>query len=187
VPSPPLLTVGHGTLAAEDLSALLVGAGVELLVDVRAYPGSRRHPWMARAEMAQWVPDAGVAYRWDGRLGGRRRASPESPHVALRVPAFRAYADHMGTAEFAGALDDLMDDVRARRTAVLCSETLWWRCHRRLISDAAVLRRDTPVLHLAHDGGLAPHVVTDAARLADPPTDLVVYDVGAPGSLPLEG
>jgi uncharacterized protein (DUF488 family) len=177
-----LYTVGHGTLAAGELAALLTGAGVELLVDVRSYPGSRRHPQFGRSEMERWLPEAGVAYRWERRLGGRRRTRPDSPHVALRNEAFRGYADHMDGPAFGAALDAVLAEAAERPTAVMCSETLWWRCHRRLLSDAAELTRGAEVRHLRHDGTPAPHAVTDGARVED---GRVVYDVGGERPLPL--
>jgi uncharacterized protein (DUF488 family) len=177
-----LLTVGHGTLSAGAFADLVTGAGLSLLVDVRSYPGSRRHPQFGRVEMARWLPEAGVEYRWDKRLGGRRRTRPDSPHVALRHPAFRGYADHMGSAEFAGALDDVLAAAARRTTAVMCAETLWWRCHRRLLADATELTRGVGVRHLLHDGRLEPHVVTEGARLEG---GYVVYDVGGERPLPL--
>jgi uncharacterized protein (DUF488 family) len=180
MPEVELLTVGHGTLPADELAALLAGHGVALLVDVRSYPGSRRHPQFGRAEMAAWVPEAGVAYRWDPRLGGRRPVRADSVNVALRNAAFRGYADHMTTPEFRQALDDVLADAAGRRTAVMCSESLWWRCHRRLLSDAATLVGRAAVTHLMHDGRTVPHPLTDGVRLEG---DHLVYDVG--GTLPL--
>jgi uncharacterized protein (DUF488 family) len=177
-----LLTVGHGTLSASELASLVSDAGVALLVDVRSYPGSRRHPQFGRSEMTRWLPEAGVEYRWERRLGGRRPVRPGSAHVALRNPAFRGYADHMEGAEFAAALDELVAWAAAQRTAVMCAESLWWRCHRRLLADAAVLRWGVAVQHLLHDGSLAPHALTEAARLAD---GRVVYDIGGERPLPL--
>ncbi|HEY8524933.1 MAG TPA: DUF488 domain-containing protein [Acidimicrobiales bacterium] len=177
-----LLTVGHGTLTAEAFAELLTGAGVELLVDVRSYPGSRRHPQFGRDEMARWLPEAGVAYRWERRLGGRRRTRPDSPHRALRHDSFRGYADHMETPAFAAALDELLAEAARRPTAVMCAESLWWRCHRRLLADAAVLTRGATVHHLHHDGRTEPHTVTEGARRDG---DRVVYDVGIERPLPL--
>jgi uncharacterized protein (DUF488 family) len=198
-----LLTVGHGTLAADELVELLRGAGVRLLVDVRAYPGSRRHPQFGREALAGRLPDEGIEYRWEPRLGGRRSTRPDSPNVALRNDAFRAYADHMATTEFARALDDVLHEAARRTTAVMCAESVWWRCHRRLLADAAVLTRDAEVRHLLHDGRLAPHHLTDGARLvregseSDDRAGLdelgrrapgrdrhVVYDVGGDQPLP---
>ncbi len=181
-PTVELLTVGHGTLAVGELSDLLRRHGVALVVDVRSYPGSRRHPHVGREQMARWLPEAGVAYRWEPRLGGRRRARPDSPHVALRNAAFRAYADHMAGEEFRAGLDAVLADATERRTAVMCSESVWWRCHRRLLADAAVLVRRAQVRHLMHDGRLVDHPVTDGARLDGA---RVVYDVGGDQPLPL--
>jgi uncharacterized protein (DUF488 family) len=177
-----LLTVGHGTLTADQLADLLRGHGVELLVDVRSYPGSRRHPQFGRGQMEAWVPDAGIGYRWERRLGGRRPTRPDSVNVALRNDAFRGYADHMAGAGFRAALDEVLADAAAGPTAVMCSESVWWRCHRRLLADAAVLVDAATVVHLMHDGRRVPHAVTDGARRAD---GHVVYDVGGDVPLPL--
>ncbi len=171
-----LLTLGHGTAPAAHVVELLAGAGVRALVDVRTHPGSRRNPQFRREAMEAWLPGAGVTYRWEPRLGGRRRALPASRHVALRDPAFRGYADHMESESFAAALDELLAGCAREPTTVMCAESVWWRCHRRLLADAAVLTRDAEVLHLFHDGRLRPHPVTDGARVED---GVVVYDVVA--------
>jgi uncharacterized protein (DUF488 family) len=176
-----LLTVGHGTASAEELAALLTGAGVERVVDVRTAPGSRRHPQFRREAMAGWLPAAGVAYRWEPELGGWRRPDPASVNHALRDPAFRGYADHMRTPPFWVALDRLLAEAADAPTAALCSETLWWRCHRRLLADAAALARGVEVVHLDHRGHLAPHRPTDGVRRDG---DLLAYDVGATPPLP---
>jgi uncharacterized protein (DUF488 family) len=176
-----LLTVGHGAQEADELAGLLRGAGVRLLVDVRSFPGSRRHPQFGREALADWVPAEGVEYRWEPKLGGRRRARSDSRNVALRNEAFRGYADHMATGEFADALDELLAAAARRCTAVMCAESLWWRCHRRLLADAAALTRSVDVRHLLPDGRLAPHQITDGARVAD---GHVVYDLGADQPLP---
>ena len=169
VPAPPLLTVGHGTLAQQPFAELLRGAGVTSVVDVRRFPGSRRHPHFAADAMRDWLPQSGIGYRWEPRLGGRRRLD-ESQADADRwwtVEAFRAYAAHTRTPEFAAALAEVLA-ARGEpgRTAVMCSESLWWRCHRRLIADVTVLLHDVPVHHLAHSGGLTPHVPAAGARVA---------------------
>ena len=174
-------TVGHGTLPAADFAALITGVGIEVVVDVRSFPASRRHPQFRREAMERWLPDAGVVYKWEPRLGGRRRPRPDSPHGALRVPAFRAYADHMETAEFRDAVDELLAEAGTRPAAVMCAESLWWRCHRRLLADAAVLLRGAAVEHLFHDGRLDPHRPTPEARVDE---QRLVYDGGEPG-LPL--
>ena len=182
MPGVELLTVGHGTLPADDLAALLAGQAVALLVDVRTYPGSRRHPQFGRTEMARWLPDAGVDYRWERRLGGRRPVRPDSVNVALRNEAFRGYADHMTTTEFRAALDGVLAEAAIGRTAVMCSESLWWRCHRRLLADAATLLGGAAVVHVMHDGRTVPHPLTDGVRRDG---DHLVYDVGGTVPLPM--
>lgn len=187
-----LYTIGHGTLPAEELLTLLRRRGIERLVDVRSFPGSRRNPQYGREAMAGWLPDAGVTYEWEQRLGGRRRKVVErSRHTAWREEAFRSYADWMETDEFRAGLRTLTgpfdtdsrdaDSVSGpgerapQRTAFMCSESLWWRCHRRLISDHLVLVEDIEVLHLMHDGRDTLHQPMAEARVED---GTVVYDGG---------
>jgi uncharacterized protein (DUF488 family) len=174
--APGLTTVGHGTLDAAAFGALLTAAGTGTLVDVRSFPGSRRHPHFGREHMEQWLPALGVAYQWERALGGFRKPQAGSPNVALRHPAFRGYADHMRTAEFRAAVDRLVAGAAAHAITVMCSETLWWRCHRRLLADVLVLARGVDVRHLRHDGRTEPHRLTEGARLAD--DGLPVYDAG---------
>ena len=173
-----LLTLGHGTAGRDQLTALITAAGGEVLVDVRRFPGSRRNPDVAREALAAWLPAAGVDYRWEPRLGGRRRLPPgeTSPDTWWRVEAFRAYAAYMRTDEFAVALADLLGGLETARTLVMCSETLWWRCHRRLISDAATLLHGVAVEHLGHDGSLSPHRPSEGARVVG---GQLVYDGAA--------
>jgi uncharacterized protein (DUF488 family) len=170
----PVRTVGHGTLGAPELTVLLQQVGIDVIADVRRFPGSRRHPHVAREAMAEWLPAAGIDYHWIEALGGRRPSVPDSPHRALRNPQFRAYADHMTTPEFRRGLVEL-GELRVDRTvAVLCAESVWWRCHRRLLADHLVLIEGTPVEHLFHDGRLAPHAPTPEARVE---ADDVLYDL----------
>jgi uncharacterized protein (DUF488 family) len=171
-----LFSIGHGTADAGRLVALLRGAGVRQLVDVRTAPGSRRNPDMKRDEMACWLPEQGVGYRWERRLGGWRRDPPDSPDTALRNRSFAGYAAHMRTPEFRTALDELLATAREAHTAVLCSESLWWRCHRRMIADFALLARGVTAHHLMHDGRSPEHRPTDGVRLRD--DGLLVYDAG---------
>jgi uncharacterized protein (DUF488 family) len=172
-----LLTVGHGTLSEDRLGALLTGAGVERLVDVRTAPGSRRHPHVNRTELEVWLPGLGIPYSWEPRLGGWRKPRPDSPNTTLRNDSFRGYADYMRTPPFWEALDEVLLGSAEYRTAVMCSEAVYWRCHRRLIADGAELGRQAQVQHLGHDGSLVRHRLTDGARRDG---ELLVYDYGAP-------
>ena len=179
-----LITVGHGLLDAETFATRLRDAGVVSVIDVRTAPGSRRNPAFGRAELERWLPENGSAYRWEARLGGFRRPVDRSPNLALRHSGFRGYADHMRTEQFAAALDGVLTDARLTAlsgdsglTTVMCSESVWWRCHRRLLADAAVLLRGAEVRHLMHDGRVVPHQITAGARVGS--DGLIVYDGGA--------
>lgn len=170
--APRLLTVGHGTATGEELAALLTSAGVGDLVDVRRFPGSRRDPSVGRDALAATLPAADIAYRWEERLGGRRRVPREETITDpwWRVASFRAYAAHARSPDFSAAMAELLDRVRepgAPTVAVMCSESLWWRCHRRLISDVAVLLHGVPVAHLTHDGRLSAHRPAEGARVTE--------------------
>lgn len=162
-----LLSVGHGRLDRTQLAELLHSAGVESLVDVRRFPGSRRNPDLSSDAMTQWLADAGIGYRLERRLGGRRRlpagTTPEDSW--WRVEQFAAYAAHTRTEEFADALDGLLEESARRRTAMMCSESVWWRCHRRLVADVVVLRFGHDVEHLMHDGHLLAHEAAPGARM----------------------
>ncbi|MFG2157649.1 DUF488 domain-containing protein [Streptomyces olivaceus] len=171
---PHLVTFGHGTAGRSELAALLRDAGVAAVVDVRTAPGSRRDPDLLRERLARWLPEEGLGYRWERRLGGFRKPAPDSPDVVWRNASFRGYAAHTRTPEFVAAMDELLAQAARERSAVMCGEAVWWRCHRRLVADFAVLARDTPVDHLMHDGRLTPHSPTPGARLR--PDGLLVYD-----------
>jgi uncharacterized protein (DUF488 family) len=173
-----LLTVGHGTAGRPELAELLQGVDLSRLVDVRRFPGSRAHPHVAAVALAEWLPASGIAYRGEQRLGGRRDSPPDSPDTWWQVTAFRGYAAHMRTPEFRDAIDDLLADADAGRTAVMCSESLWWRCHRRLIADFLTVARGVTVHHLDHRGKLTEHRVAEGARLQSP--DALVYDAPSP-------
>jgi uncharacterized protein (DUF488 family) len=170
-----LLTLGHGAASEVDLAALIRGNRIRAVVDVRTVPKSRAHPHVWAEAMARWIPDlSGASYQWRPTLGGFRKPRPDSPNVALRHPAFRGYADYMQTPEFIQALDDLLGMATKKTVAIMCSESLWWRCHRRLIADAATLLRGVDVTHVMHSGPQQPHVVTDGARVLS--GDIVQYD-----------
>jgi uncharacterized protein (DUF488 family) len=163
----PLLTVGHGPQDSTALGARLTGAGVERLVDVRRFPGSRNNPDVRREALEEWLPALGVGYRWDARLGGRRSLPAGHPVEDgwWTVAQFAAYAAHTRTPEFGAALDEVLADAARTTVAVMCSESVWWRCHRRIVADVAVLARDVPVQHLMPDGRLTPHRPSEGAVL----------------------
>jgi uncharacterized protein (DUF488 family) len=173
-----LLTFGHGTATAERMTELLTNAGVVVLVDIRTAPGSRRQPQVARAELERWLPEAGIAYRWEKRLGGFRKAPPDSPDVVWREDMFRGYAAHMRTGDFLAATDEVLAQASADATAVMCSESLWWNCHRRLFADFVSAVREVPVRHILHDGRLEEHRLSPGLRQRD--DGLLVYDAGQP-------
>jgi uncharacterized protein (DUF488 family) len=163
----PLFTVGHGPQDRAALGSRLAKAGVDRIVDVRRFPGSRNNPDVTRESLEQWLPALGIGYRWDERLGGRRRLPPGEPVADgwWTVAQFAAYAAHTRTPEFTAALDEVLAESADAAVAVLCSESVWWRCHRRLIADVAVLARGVPVTHLMPDGRLTPHRPSDGAVL----------------------
>jgi len=175
-------TIGHGNRSIEEFLALLKHAGIECLVDVRAYPASRRHPQFARDVLEKSLADAGVRYVWEGKaLGGRRKLEKNSPHVALRNPGFRAYAGYMTTEEFRQALDRLVETGRERRTAIMCAERLPWKCHRNLVADSLVAR-GIRVVHLMSVGESREHTLS---RLVRNDGERLVYDAGEQEELEL--
>lgn len=164
-----LRTFGHGTASEDQLSALIRAHDLQQVIDVRTVPRSRLHPHVWREEMEQWVPrETAARYLWEPSLGGFRRVHRESTNTGLRNDSFRGYADYMQSAEFLQALDDLMHSSANQRSAVMCSESVWWRCHRRLIADAATLLYDANVLHIMPDGSQRSHRLTEGvAREGD--------------------
>ena len=168
-----LLTVGHGTAGQAEFTQLLSGAGIQALVDVRIAPGSRKFPHFSKDLLAEWLPAAGVEYRWEKRLGGFRKLPPDSPDVALRNESFRAYAAYMRSPEFLAALGALITQAGEQSVAIMCSETVWWRCHRRLIADHLVLLDGVDTRHLMPGGKLVPHQPTSGVRVQG---DQLVYD-----------
>jgi uncharacterized protein (DUF488 family) len=162
-----LFTVGHGTASEEDFAGLLRSAGVTSLVDVRIGPGSHKYPHFGKDRLALWLPEAGIDYRWEKRLGGFRKLLPDSPDTALRNESFRAYAGYMRSEDFLAAAAELVAGSQAATTAIMCSETLWWRCHRRLIADHCVLLAGLPVEHLMPPAKAVPHVPTKGVRVTE--------------------
>ena len=125
--------------------------------------------------MAHWLPESGIGYRWEPRLGGWRRVSGESPDVGLRNASFRAYAGYMRSADFRAGIDELLSDAAEQQVAIMCAETLWWRCHRKLVADYLTLVRGVRVCHLMHDGKLTAHRPTAEARIDG---DVLIYNAG---------
>ena len=160
-----IYTIGHSNRQLDELVELLCEHEIALLVDVRRFPGSRGQPWFRRESLEVALPEAGIDYRWMEALGGRRSGFPkeDSRNLGLRVDSFRQYADYMQTDDFRAALDDLLEEARRQRIAMMCAEAVYWRCHRRLISDylTALGHR---VHHIMGPSQLRPHKPTDAAR-----------------------
>lgn len=156
-----IYTIGHSTRAIEEFLTLLEAARIERLVDVRRFPGSRRHPQFNREALAETLGSAGIEYLHRPSLGGRRRAARDAPPSAWRNEGFRGYAEYMHTPEFHQALDELVALGRERSTVIMCSEAVPWRCHRNLISDALYARGVT-VEHIL-DGKISPHSLTSFA------------------------
>jgi uncharacterized protein (DUF488 family) len=160
-----LYTIGHSTRPWDAFVAMLADAGIEVLVDVRRFAGSRRNPQFSRDAMPAALAAAGIRYWPLEAMGGRRKPSPASPNTAWRVEAFRAYADHLASPLYIGAREALMQAAAGARCAVMCAEALWWQCHRRLIADDFVARGWT-VLHLMAPGKVEPHLLNPDALMA---------------------
>ena len=159
-------TIGHGTRPVEELASMLGSAGVELLIDVRAHPGSRRQPQFNRTALESWLAEHGIGYQWEGRaLGGFRRPRPNSRNTGLRNESFRGYADYMESGEFAAGAGRLVESARGTRLAMMCAEQHPSRCHRRLISDW-LASREIEVEHLIDMRRSEPHVLTKGAVIA---------------------
>lgn len=161
---PTVFTVGHSTREADELVELLGRNGVDLLIDVRRYPTSRRHPHFSREPLADRLAASGIGYRHAPDLGGRREGARDSPDRGWRNAGFRAYADYMGTAGFRAALDGVLEDAGRSTVAIMCAEAVPWRCHRNLISDALVAR-GVEVRHILSDAEPSAHELSGMARV----------------------
>jgi uncharacterized protein (DUF488 family) len=175
-------TIGHSTRTAEELIDVLAAHEIEAVVDVRRFPGSRRLPQFGSEALSGSLRAAGLAYWWIEALGGRRRPDPESPNDAWENEAFRGYADHTESEEFAEGLFELLMVANGIRTAVMCAELLWWRCHRRIIADVLVSLRYR-VRHIRDAGAAELHDLAPPARMVDgaltyaaPTIQLDLYD-----------
>jgi uncharacterized protein (DUF488 family) len=162
-----LCTIGHSTHSLGQFLALLGQHGIEVMADIRRFPGSRKFPHFNQDNLASTLPKAGIEYRWLEALGGRRRTKTNfsSNNLGLRNESFRNYADYMQTDEFSAGVQQLLAAAAGKPTAFMCSESVFWRCHRRLVSDF-LLVNGIIVQHIMASGELRPHTLTEGARVA---------------------
>ena len=161
-----LWTIGHSTRALDEFIALLQQNNIQVLADVRHFPGSRKYPHFNVEPLREALRGAGIDYQPFTELGGRRKVQPDSPNTAWRHPAFRGYADYMQTDAFREGIERLKSLSTTKRTAIMCSEAVWWRCHRGLVADVFKLN-GTRVLHIMGPGEPREHPYTSAARVAN--------------------
>jgi uncharacterized protein (DUF488 family) len=159
-----IYTIGHSTRTIEEFIALLHGQGIDLLVDIRRFPGSRRYPHFGKEELPRHLKAAGIDYLHEEVFGGRRDPRPDSVHLAWRNPQFRGYADHMDTPEFQSALDRLLERADEHRQVLTCAEAVPWRCHRQLTADA-IVGRGARVLDIISAGEPAEHKLHKEAQV----------------------
>ena len=159
-----IFTIGHSTHSAEEFCALLTKHEIQLLADIRRFPGSRKFPHFNRENLVATLTKTGIEYRWLEELGGRRKGgrTESSPNIGLRNESFRNYADYALTPPFRKALRDLEKAAELHRPAIMCAETLWWRCHRRIITDY-LLADGNKVVHILGPGKTEPGRLTEAA------------------------
>lgn len=161
-----LWTVGHSTLAADLFLELLTSHRIVHLADVRRFPGSRRYPQFNQQPLREMLQASGIAYHHIPELGGRRTPRPDSPNTGWRNESFRGYADFMETEEFRHGIARLIELAESGRTAIMCAEALWWRCHRGLIADY-LKAGGLEVCHITGPGKSDPHPYTQAARIVE--------------------
>lgn len=162
-----LYTIGHSTRTIEELIAALAAHQIQTLVDIRAFPMSRRLPQFNRESLEQTLPAAAIHYQWMKALGGyRKKILEESPNIALRNPSFRNYADYMLTPEFDRAMSEMLALASSSRTAYMCAERLYFRCHRMLVSDWLVAHGHE-LFHIDTSGPVKPHTLAADARIID--------------------
>jgi uncharacterized protein (DUF488 family) len=159
-------TIGHSTLPMDEFIAHLRSFGIETLVDVRSFPGSRRYPQFNKENLRESLAAAAIQYAHMPELGGRRKAKPDSLNMAWRNESFRGYADYMETPAFREGIEDLLERARHRRTLIMCAEAVWWRCHRSLIADYLKAAGVT-VMHILGEGKSDEHPYTSAAQVVN--------------------
>ena len=161
-----LYTIGHSTQPLENFVAALTAHAIRLLVDVRRFPSSRRHPQFGSARLGASLADNAIEYTHEPELGGHREPLPDSPNTAWREAAFRGYADYMEMPLFAAAIDRLIERASGQRVAIMCAERAWQNCHRGLIADY-LKARGHEVVHILSATSNEPHPYTNAARIVD--------------------
>jgi uncharacterized protein (DUF488 family) len=160
-------TIGHSTRPIEEFISLLEENQIKLLIDVRAFPGSKRYPQFNKEALAKSLTTHGIRYEHFPELGGKRKSKPDSRNTAWRNASFRAYADYMDTEQFQKGIERLLDlAAEAGPTAIMCAEAVWWRCHRSLIADYLKARR-VEVLNILGANKAEPHPYTPAARIVN--------------------
>lgn len=166
---PEIYSIGHWNYSLEQLVGLLAQHEIKALVDIRRFPGSRKFPHLGQQSLSAALPKAGIDYHWLEALGGRRNSKKDgstSVNLGLRNESFRNYADYMLTEEFRQGIKSLLEIAGKKRTAIMCAEAMFWRCHRRLVSDF-LLTHDITVQHIMPNGKLHPHTLTDGAKVED--------------------
>ena len=159
-------TIGHSTHPEEKFTEILIGHRIEVLVDVRTFPGSRRYPQFNKSALSESLERISVTYKHEPRLGGRRIPRKDSHNTAWRNASFRGYADHTETNEFQTGIKELLEVAEHARTAVMCAEAVWWKCHRSLIADYLKADGHT-VIHIIDAKKAEEHPFTSAARIVD--------------------
>ena len=168
----PVFTIGHSTRSSAEFIGLLREWSIDLLIDVRRFPMSRRYPHFNEGTLASDLKQAGIAYLHQDVLGGRRSPRKDSPNTAWRNAQFRGYADHMESYEFRAAVSAIVSRARDHTQAVMCAEAVPWRCHRNLLADALIVR-GIDVRHIMQPGKANPHKLNKDARVVD--ADHLVY------------
>lgn len=167
-------TIGHSTRSLPEFLAILKAYGISAIADVRAFPNSQRFPHFSQKSLAAALAKAGIAYVWLGKeLGGYRKTGlgQASPNTAWQSQGFQNYADHMLSEEFREGVEKLLQLGQRERTAILCAERFWWRCHRRLLADWLVAHGHQ-VLHIVELNRVVEHQLPEFAKVVD---GLVIY------------
>nr|WP_294899431.1 DUF488 domain-containing protein [uncultured Pedobacter sp.] len=165
-PQKTICTIGHSTHSAEEFLSILKHYQIELLVDVRRFPGSRKFPWFNQDILKSYLATNGIDYVHIGKLGGRRKPNPDSENINWRHPAFKAYADFMESEEFKIGVTELELLGAEKVTTIMCSEVLWWRCHRSMIADY-LKSKGWKVMHILSKEKLTEHPYTQPAKIVD--------------------